>query len=270
MTEDYLRRFGGIARLYGTEGLERLSRAKVAVIGLGGVGSWAVESLARSGIGALRLVDMDDLCITNVNRQLPALTETVGRSKAHVLKDRIAAIAPECEVETQESFYTPNSCAEVLGGDLDYVLDAIDTRKNKAHLLSSCRDYEIPVVTCGGAGGRRDPTCLHVDDMIRCYGDALLSKVRRRMREVYGFPMGGQKKPKIFRIEAVFSDEFPAYPTCDGRVTERKDEALEGSTINCDSGFGSVTHVTGTFGFVAAGRVVHHIAAGTCTAPRPR
>lgn len=270
MQDKEQQRFGGIARLYGDVGLARLRAAKVAVIGLGGVGSWAVESLARSGVGSIKLVDMDEVCLTNINRQLPALENTVGKSKAGLLSERISAISPTCEIEVMEKFYTPKSSDEILTSDLDYVIDAIDTRKNKAHLLAACSDKGIPVVTCGGAGGKRDATSIAVKDMIRCEGDALMNLVRRRLREAYGFPRGDQKKPKIFRIEAVFSNEIPRFPTCDGEMTESKNEARSGSGINCDTGFGSVTHVTGTFGFVAAGRVVHHITAGTAQAPRPR
>lgn len=284
LSAGWLERFGGIYRLYGAAGAARLAGATVAVVGLGGVGSWVVESLARTGIGGLRLIDLDDICVTNVNRQLPATSATIGKSKARVLAERVREISPTCRLKVCQAFFTRESAAELLAGSLDYVVDAIDTRKHKVELLAAAAALGLPVISCGAAGGRRDATAARVSDLTRVRGDALLNLVRKNLRERHGFPRGDQKKPKPFRIEAVYSEELPVYPHCDGSVsTERETQAGASedraagrnvargggpSGLNCAGGLGSVTHVTGLFGLIAAGRVVQHLA--TDTAPIPR
>src|ERR1017187_120937 len=153
---DFETRFGGIARLYGKSGLDKLRAAHVCVVGIGGVGTWAAEALARSGVGALTLVDLDEVCVTNINRQLHALTETVGRAKVEVMGERIRAINPDCRVTAEPKFFNEQTAEEFLAPKYDFVLDAIDTVTNKVLLLAGCREKNLPVVSCGGAGGRRD------------------------------------------------------------------------------------------------------------------
>ena len=155
---DYLERFGGVARLVGRAGLERLRTAHVCVVGVGGVGSWAVEGLARSGVGALTLVDLDDVCVTNVNRQLPALDGQIGRPKVAVLLERVRLINPQCRVEAVSEFFTEATADRLLAPDFDYVIDAVDLMSHKARLIAGCRDRGRPCLTVGAAGGRRDPT----------------------------------------------------------------------------------------------------------------
>src|SRR5690242_14903112 len=149
---DFAERFGGVARLYGASGLEKLRAAHVCVVGIGGVGTWAAEALARSGVGAITLVDLDEVCVTNINRQLHALTETIGRSKVEVMAERIRAINPECHVETEQKFFNAQTAKELLAPKYDFVLDAIDSVTNKVLLLARCRNRKLPVVACGGAG----------------------------------------------------------------------------------------------------------------------
>ena len=256
---NFRERFGGVARLYGREGLERLSRAHVCVVGVGGVGSWTVEALARTGVGAITMIDPDDVCVTNINRQLPALDETVGRPKVAVLAERIASINTDCRVSAGQEFFSASSCERLLEPGFDWVVDAIDVPRNKCLLIAACRERAIPVLSVGGAGGRRDATLLRVADLARSGHDALLKTVRRELRERYGF---ARESGAEFGVPCVYSPEAPVYPWSDGSVcTVREGEADGGRlAMDCASGFGSAIFVTGAFGFAAAGEVVRRIA----------
>jgi len=249
-------RFGGIARLYGREGLERLVRAHVCVVGVGGVGSWTVEALARSGVGKITLIDLDEVCITNVNRQLPALSDTVGRPKVEVLAERMRLINPGCEVRAEAEFFTQNTADKLLAASFSWVVDAIDVPLNKCLLLAECRRRGIPALTIGGAGGKRDGACVRVADLGQSGHDPLLRVVRRDLRRVHGF---ANEPGKDMGIPCVFSQEAPVYPWANGRVCETREEG-SALTMDCASGFGAATFVTGVFGFVAAGEVVRRIA----------
>ncbi len=241
-------RFGGLARLYGATGLERLTRAHVCVIGIGGVGSWTVEALARSGVGRLTLIDLDDVCVSNVNRQLHALEGTVGRPKIEVMAERCRAINPDCLVQTVPEFFTELTADEILKTRFDCVVDAIDQVGNKTLLIAKCRQKEIPIVSAGAAGGRRDPSAVQSDDLARAAHDPLLREVRKKLREEHGF----ERDPKaLFGVPCVFSNERATPPPegCSGRIT-------------CDNGYGTASFVTGVFGLAAAGCVVTRIAGG--------
>ena len=251
-------RFGGISRLYGTAALARLQSAHLAIIGIGGVGSWATEALARSGIGQLTLVDLDDLCLTNVNRQIHALSETVGKPKAAVMAERIQGINPECKVVVEQRFYSTKSSEEILTGDLDGVIDAIDSVQPKCHLIANCHQKEIPLIVSGGAGGRRNPAKIESSDLSKTHGDALLTQVRKKLRAEYGFPSGEKKSP-LFGISAVFSSEPPVYPSASGCVTSERPEDLPGG-LRCDAGYGTATHITASFGLFAAGLLLDLLA----------
>jgi tRNA A37 threonylcarbamoyladenosine dehydratase len=259
---EYFHRFGGVARLYGRRGLARLSAARVAVVGIGGVGSWAVEALARAGVGRLALVDLDDICVTNVNRQLHALDGQLGRSKTAVMAERARAIHPGCEVTEVAAFFTARTAAEILDVGFDAVVDAIDTTLHKSLLLAECHRRGLMVVTCGGAGGRRDPTRIRVVDLAFSGKDPLLGQVRKSLRADHGFPKVPQgTKPGPFGIEAVFSDEPPVFSQCDGEVsTDRPSDGA--GRLNCATGLGTAAHVTACFGLIAAGRVVERLALG--------
>ena len=257
----YQKRFSGIARLYGTAGLDRLRNAHVCVVGVGGVGSWAVEALARSGIGELTLIDLDDVCISNVNRQLHALDGELGKPKVEALSRRVRAINPDCVIHPLQQFFLKSNAEEILSTRYDAVLDAIDSPSRKAVLLALCRERQIPTVTTGGAGGRRDPTAIEVTDLSLASHDRLLREVRRLVRRRYGFPRGD----KLFGIECVVSREPVLFPAPDGTVCAEQ-PASPDLRLDCNSGFGTACFVTGAFGFVAASRVVQQIVA---TAPEP-
>ena len=252
---DFETRFGGIARLYGRAGLENLRAAHVCVIGIGGVGTWAAEALARSGIGALTLVDLDEVCVTNINRQLHALTETIGRAKVDAMAERIRAINPGCRVTVGQKFFNAQTAAEILASKYDFIIDAIDNVPNKVLLLVACRDKKIPVITCGGAGGRRELTSVRLGDLSKASHDKLLSEVRRRLRKDHAFPA----EHHVMHVPCVYSVEKTLYPQPDGSVCELRNESDEGARLNCNGGLGSATFVTGAFGFAAAGLVVQKI-----------
>src|SRR5687767_11894048 len=184
---DFEARFGGIQRLYGRAGMERLRAAHVAVIGVGGVGSWTVEALARSGIGKLTLIDADEVCVSNVNRQLPAVDGEIGIAKVEALAKRMRAINPELVIDTKQDFFTPESAETLLSEKFDYVVDAIDSLSNKALLISECRRRGLRVITSGGAGGKKDGTAVRVTDLAQASHDPLLQKLRKKLRTDYGF-----------------------------------------------------------------------------------
>jgi len=258
-SDHYAQRFSGIGRLYGQHAMETLARAHVCVIGVGGVGSWVVEALARSGVGRLTLVDLDDVCVTNTNRQLHAHEPNVGRSKIEVMAERARAINPEVEVECVHDFLSAATANTIIRPEFDYVVDAIDQFRNKAELIAACHEHDVPVVVCGGAGGRRDPTRIRVDDLTRTSGDRLLRMLRKLLRREYGFSRRGK-----WKIACVYSDEPPLFPTADGSVCETRPEGT--LRLDCASGFGTATFLTGTFGFLAASIVVSAlVAAGEAT-----
>lgn len=254
--DQYRKRFGGVGRLFGAEGLERLKQAHVCVIGLGGVGSWAVEALARSGIGQLTLVDLDDVCISNVNRQLHALDGELGKPKVEVMARRVQAISPGCVVHPLHSFFLKSNAAQILQTRFDAVLDAIDSPSLKCFLIASCHQRGIHVISAGGAGGRRDPTAVEVTDLAFSSHDRLLHEVRRKLRRDYAFPRG--ERP--FGVECVLSREQPMFPTPIGSVCANR-KASSDLRLDCNSGFGTASFVTATFGMVAASRIVQRITA---------
>lgn len=259
-TYSYNLRFGGIARLYGQAALDRFSTARVAVIGVGGVGSWAVESLARSGIGHLTLVDLDEICITNVNRQLHAMDGQIGKQKTDAMAERALAIHPGCDVQVLPKFFNEKSAAEILDPGFDAVIDAIDHVRHKALLIAECIQRGIYALTCGGAGGRRDPSRIRITDLAYSGSDPLLHQLRKNLRNNHGFEKTPQgKKPKPFGIEAIFSDEAPWFSHCDGSVSrDRPDDGPQ--RLNCTTGYGTATHIIASFGLQAAGRVLEKLA----------
>ena len=254
--DPYEARFGGVARLFGVRGLERLRQAHVCVVGLGGVGSWAAEALARSGLGQLTLVDFDEVCISNSNRQIHALAGDFGKPKAEMLVRRVKAINPDCVAQPQVVFFTPPTAEQILQAQFDFVVDAIDQTANKCLLIARCRERGLSLVTTGGAGGRRDPTQVRVTDLAFTTHDGLLEQVRSRLRKEFGFPCG--KEP--FGVDCVFSPEPPVYPAADGNVCAQRED-ISNLRIDCERGFGTATFVTGTFGFTAAAVVVRKLAA---------
>ncbi len=257
LSESYWHRFSGIARLYGREVMSHFYQAHVMVIGLGGVGTWAAEALARSGIGHLSLVDLDDICVSNSNRQLHTLASTIGRSKTQVMADRLRDINPELEVRCVEDFISTDNIPEIVTKQIDVVVDAIDSVISKAALIAWCKRRKIKIIVCGGAGGQIDPLAVNVKDLAKVQGDPLLAKVRHELRRNYGFSRNPKRK---FSIEAVFSTEQLIYPWADGRVCRSRPPENGPQKLDCSDGFGAASFVTGTFGFVAAARALHYLA----------
>lgn len=257
-------RFGGVARLVGWPGLRRLQAARVCVVGLGGVGSWAAEALARSGVGSLTLVDFDEVCISNVNRQLHAMTGKFGRPKVEVMAHRIEAIHPDCTVRPLQSFLTASNARDILGAGFDHVVDAIDRPAMKTLLIACCRELGVAVVSAGAAGGRRDPTAIRVTDLSRVTNDRLLRIVRKTLRSDHGFPRGSER----FGVDCVHSMEAVVHPTFEGDVSGDCGTDVD-LRLDCRMGYGTATYVTGVFGFVAAGCVVRALTEGIATS-RPR
>jgi len=244
--DNFEQRFGGIGRLYTPEGLAKLRQSHICVIGIGGVGSWAVEALARSGIGKITMIDMDDICITNINRQIHALTSTVATLKTEAMKTRIAEINPECQVEIIDDFISPDNLADYLNRGYDYVIDAIDSVKTKAALIAYCKRNKIRLITTGGAGGQTDPSQIQIADLSKTIQDPLASKVRSLLRKEYHFSQNPKRK---FGVDCVFSTQPLIFP--------KMGEGCEiSATMNCANGFGAVTIVTATFAFFAVGRVI--------------
>ncbi len=251
---EFPRRFGGIARLYGEPGAAAIARAHVCVIGIGGVGSWVVEALARSGVGKLTLIDLDHIAESNINRQVHATEPTLGQAKVFAMAERIAAINPDCNVTLIDEFVTPENVATLLP-PCDALVDAIDQVRAKAALIAVCRERGIFMVTTGGAGGRVDPTRIEICDLARTVQDPLASKVRALLRKVYGFPRDTNKK---FGVDCVFSPEQVVQPAPGGENCAVDERGPQG--LNC-AGYGSVVTVTASFGMAAAARILARLSA---------
>ena len=249
---DYERRFSGVRRLYGEQGLAKLQAAHVCVVGIGGVGSWAVEALARSAVGKITLIDLDNIAESNVNRQLHAVDGAFGQAKVTAMAERIQLINPACHVHQIEEFITPDNVSEMLTAGFDVVLDAIDDPKAKVAMAAYCKQSKIPLITTGGAGGRLDPTKIKSADLAQVMGDRLLAKVRNQLRRDHGFPKApnAKKSPTKFGITAVYSDEPILQPetSCDTQV-----DSITG--LNC-AGYGSSVCVTAPFGMAASALVI--------------
>ena len=253
---DFERRFGGVRRLYGPTAFERFQKAHVCVIGIGGVGSWVAEALARTAIGQLTLIDPDHIAESNINRQLHALTEELGKAKVQAMRERIEAINPRCNVNTIEEFLTEDNIDTLLGNGYDYIVDAIDNARAKVALILNCKRHKIKLICMGGAGGRADPSLVQMTDITRASQDPLLAKVRSKLRQEHGFPRDLKKK---FGIDCVYSSEPQIYPTAEGGVCYEKPEDASIHGLNC-AGFGSSACVTSTFGMLAAARVLNELA----------
>lgn len=253
-SSDYDQRFSAIQRLYGDHAYALLPDLHFCVVGLGGVGSWAVEALARSGVGRLTLIDYDDIALSNINRQIQARSDTLGQKKIQVLAERIRQINPNCDCRLIDDFITADNLTRYLATEhcYDYVIDAIDSIKFKAAMIYYCRRNKIPIITIGGAGGLTDPTQVKIKDLSRTYNDALAAKVRAALRDQHNFSRNIQR---YFGVECVFSSQQPVYPKPDGSVSHAK-PGIHGVHLDCRFGYGSVSFVTAAFGMVAAGRAL--------------
>lgn len=259
---DFNRRFGGVSRLYGTAGLAKFQAAHLVVVGIGGVGSWAAEALARNAIGAITLIDLDNIAESNVNRQIHAVDGAFGKAKVTAMRERILSINPSCKVTEIEDFVTPENIEKLLNFQIDGIVDCIDDAKAKAALAAFCKAKNIPLIMTGGAGGRLDALRMQTADLAQVTNDKLLAKVRNILRKDYGFAKGKDGinvKQNKMHILCVFSDEgasrpleaLRSKPSGASEITSCDFEpAITG--LNC-AGYGSSVCVTAPFGFAAAG-----------------
>ncbi|MFT7505505.1 MAG: tRNA A37 threonylcarbamoyladenosine dehydratase [Gammaproteobacteria bacterium] len=252
----YHQRFSGLARLYSDQGLNKLQHANVCVIGIGGVGSWVAEALARSGINKLTLIDLDDVSISNINRQLHALNSTLNQSKIEVMSERIADINPDCHTQLIEDFITPENVSEYLCDNFDVVIDAADSVMAKAAIIAYCKRQKIKVICIGGAGGQRDPLQITKGDLAKTIQDPLLAKVRSQLRRFHHFSNNPKRN---FGVECIYSTEQLKYPTASGGITQQKQTSQGASKMDCSTGFGAFVGVTATFGLIAASRAIEYI-----------
>ena len=244
--------FAGIARLYGREAYALIQNMHVCVIGIGGVGSWVVEALARSAVGKITLIDFDTIAQSNMNRQIHTLSNTVDEKKCTAMQERVKNINPDCVVNIIDDFITMDNMADLLSRDYDYVVDAIDSIKFKAGLIYYCKRNKIPVITTGGAGGLTDPSVIKVVDLSKTYNDALAAKVRSTLRDQYNFTKNPKRR---FGIDCIFSGQQQLYPKEDGTVSHEK-PGIHGVSLDCRFGYGAASFVTGTFGFIAAAHII--------------
>ncbi len=249
---EYQQRFEGLQRLYGNETYALLNELRICVVGIGGVGSWTVEALARSGVGTITLIDYDTIAISNINRQLPALTDTLGKKKIDVMSERILQINPDCRIDAVDDFINIENHADLLSRGYDCVIDAIDSIKFKAAMTYYCKRNKVRIIVTGGAGGLTDPTMIKIADLSKTYNDALAAKVRSRLRGDYGFSTNPKRS---FGIDCVFSSQQPVYPKADGSVSHQK-PGIHGVSLDCRFGYGATSTVTATFGFIAASRAL--------------
>ena len=249
-------RFSSLARLYGAGEHQKIQQAHICVVGIGGVGSWVVEALARSGVQQLTLIDGDDISRSNMNRQCHTLESTIGKMKTEVMKQRVLDINPECQVQTEEQYLNNDNIFDLLLPDasssFDCVIDAIDRIKYKALMIYFCKRNKLPVVTTGGAGGLLDPSQVEVKDLSRTWNDPLASSVRLALRQVHNF---ARNPKRSFGVPCVYSTEQQRYPDKNGNVGYQK-PGVAGLSLDCSFGYGSSVMVTATFGFVAAAKAI--------------
>lgn len=255
-TDTFENRFNGSQRLYGHQGVNQLSQAHVAVVGLGGVGTWVVEALARTAIGQLSLFDLDDICVSNTNRQLHAISGQYGQSKVEAMSNRVKAINPDCIINEIEDFVTPENVRSLFNTHLDYVVDATDNVKAKTAMIAWCKRNKVKIITIGGAGGQTDPSQIKIGDLAKTIQDPLLAKVRNQLRRDFNFSKNPKRK---FGVDAIYSTEQLKYPTNSGEVCLQKPETNGPTRLDCATGFGASTVVTGSFGFFAASVVINKL-----------
>lgn len=260
---DLARRFGSLSRLYGPEAPARLQNSHVAVAGLGGVGSWTVEALARCGVGALTLIDLDHIAESNVNRQIHALTSTLGQSKVEAMAERVLAINPECRITRVDDFVSPDNVADVLPGPYSVIVDCTDQAAAKIAMILHARALGVPMLLCGGAGGKTDPLALRAGDLSAAVNDALLAKLRNKLRREHGFARASDRHGRALKrvpkmgIHALWFDQPAILPAAWTRPTEGEDDmgaagqAPAPQGLSC-AGYGSVVTVTAAMGMAAA------------------
>ena len=253
----YQHRYGGIARLYGKEQLHKFRHSHICIVGIGGVGSWAVEALARSGIGQLTLIDWDDICYTNTNRQIHTGEGTVGKAKVEIMAEPCKFINPDLKVNSIREFITEKNIQELISRDFDYVFDAIDKASIKCHIIAHCKHSKVPVITAGGTGGRIDPTKIEICDLRKAYKDPLLSRVRKTLRQKFNFTRNLKRN---MSVPCIYSPEEMRYPDGEGKICMQKTKTGEKLQLDCSQGLGSISMVTATMGFAACSKMLTDIA----------
>jgi len=255
LDNQYQTRFGGIQRLYGVKAVELIQSFHVCVIGIGGVGSWVAESLARSGVGNITLIDNDDIAESNMNRQIHTLSDTLGQQKVLCMAERLKQINPDISVNVIDDYITQQNFERYLSPSFDYIIDAIDSIKFKSLIINHCKRNKKAVIMTGGAGGLTDPTAILVADLSKTYNDPLAAKVRTRLRKDFNFPKNGKRR---FGVECVFSSQQQRFPKPDGTVSFQK-PGIHGVSLDCRFGYGAASFVTATFGFVLTARVIEKL-----------
>ena len=253
ISQEYQQRFAGLARVYGEAALASLQQAHFCIVGVGGVGSWAAEACARSGIGSITLIDHDDIDVSNTNRQLHTTIDSIGRAKVEVLRERILAINPECNCTAIDDLVTRGNVEKFAFAQFDYVIDAIDHVSHKLTLMHYCRRNRIRCVSTGGAGGLTDPTQIVVMDLTLSFNDPLLAKVRSTLRQQLQYSRNPKRR---YAMDCVFSTEQPLYPAENGTVSHAKPDMSERTTLDCATGIGSFVGVTACFGFTAVAHAI--------------
>ena len=246
MTPEFKQKFEAVLRVYGSDAYETLIKKKITIIGLGGVGSWAFESLVRTGFHNIQLVDLDDICVSNTNRQIHTLQGTYGKFKIDQLKERALLINESAKIETYPNFYTEKTADDIFNYEHDFILDCIDSVKSKCHLIAKAKKDNIPLIVTGGAGGKMNPHQIQLSDLNRSFNDDLLMQVRKKLKREYDFPRFEKRK---FHVPCLFSPEQKIEPE---ELTNKKG-------LNCQNGIGSLVHVTATMGFMAASYCTNYL-----------
>jgi tRNA A37 threonylcarbamoyladenosine dehydratase len=244
------RAFEGIESLYSTAGFKKISECHFLVVGIGGIGSWICESLTRSGVLKITIVDMDEICVSNINRQVHSLSTTIGQTKTNAMAQRLKLINPDLEVNEIFDFFTISTASEILNKRYDYVFDAIDSLQSKCILVSECKKRDQPVITLGAAGGKKDASLVAVKDLNRTVNDRLLSCMRKELKRNFEF---WKYHDHPYKIAAVFSPELAKFNETEECTVS--DEVVR----NCQNAYGSASFVTGSFAFVAVSYVLNEI-----------
>ena len=252
-SESYQHRFGGLMRLYGTQACFKLLHSHVLIIGIGGVGSWVAEALVRSGVGMITLMDLDDICVTNSNRQVHTTDQTIGLAKTSVMAERLKRINPEVDVHCIDDFIDKSNIPEHIQSHYSFIFDAIDNAIDKTEIISHCKKNQYPMITIGSSGGKRDPSKIAYGDLAETAGDPLFLKIRNNLRRKHGFSRDTRQS---FNIQAVYSTESMVYPDSKGGTSTSKEFIKAGEKLDCGSGYGASTMVTASFGLLAAARAI--------------
>lgn len=253
LSEQYLARFSALSRIYGADALDHLQQARFCIVGVGGVGSWAAEAAARSGIGNITLIDHDDIELSNTNRQVHTQIESIGKSKVHTLAGRIKSINPECQCHAIDELVTRANLEAFNFQQYDYVIDAIDHVQQKMSLVHYLRRHKIRLVVTGGAGGLSDPTKIEINDLTRTFNDPLLAMLRSKLRHQLDYSRNPKRR---YGIDCVFSTQQPVYPAQNGAVSYAKPSMPNQTTLDCESGLGSFVGVTASFGLSAISHAI--------------